>query len=74
MRHVELRAVTEDDLAPDHLLAGLFLIDFQHLTQLERRILLTVAEHTVIDEPELLHALDDQAPERIRMFLWGWKS
>ena len=71
---VELRAVTDEDLEPDHLLAGLFLIDFQHLTQLERRILLTVAEHTVIDEPELLHALGDQAPERVRMFLWGMEK
>ena len=72
--HVELRAVTEEDLQPDHLLAGLFLIDFQHLTQIERRILLTVAEHTVIDEPELLHALGDQAPERVRMFVWGMEK
>lgn len=72
--HVALRAVTDEDLEPDHLLAGLFLIDFQHLTGLERRILLAVAENTVIDEADLLHALSDQAPERVRMFLWGMEK
>lgn len=71
---VELRPVTDEDLEPDHLLAGLFLIDYQHLTELERRILLAVAEHTVIDEVELLRALNDQAPERVRTFLWGMEK
>ena len=71
---VELRPVTDEDLEPDHLLAGFFLIDFQHLTQLERRILLTVAEQTVIGEAELLRALGDQAPDRVRTFVWGMEK
>ena len=58
-----LRSVAKEDLEPDHLLAGFFLIDFQHLTELERRILLEVAEHTVISEAELLRNLSDQSPE-----------
>jgi hypothetical protein len=69
-----LRPVTDEDLEPDHLLAGFFLIDFQHLTGLERRILLQVAEHTVIAEPDLLHNLRDQSPERVRTFLWGMEK
>jgi hypothetical protein len=69
-----LRPVTDEDLEPDHLLAGFFLIDFQHLTGLERRILLQVAEHTVIAEPDLLHNLGDQSPERVRTFLWGMEK
>jgi hypothetical protein len=71
---VRLRGVTDEDLEPDHLLAGFFLIDFQHLTALERRILLAVAEHTVITEAELLRSLADQTPERVRTFLWGMEK
>jgi len=66
-----LRSPTDEDLEPDHLLAGLFLIDFQHLTLLERRILLLVAEHTAIDETDLLRLVSDQPPDRVRTFLWG---
>ncbi len=68
---VALRQPSDEDLEPDHLLAGLFLIDYQHLTGLERRILLLVAEHTVIAEDDLLRLLDDQPPDRVRTFLWG---
>lgn len=68
---VGLRPPSNEDLEPDHLLAGLFLIDYQHLTTLERRILLLVAEHTVAAEDDLLRLLDDQPPDRVRTFLWG---
>lgn len=68
---VGLRAVTDEDLEPDHLLAGFFLIDYQHLTALERRILLAVAENTILSESELLRSLGDQPPDRVRTFLWG---
>lgn len=68
---VTLRPIADEDLEPDHLLAGFFLIDYQHLTRLERRIVLTVAEHTVICESELFDALPDETPDRIRTFLWG---
>jgi hypothetical protein len=72
--HMGLRTVADEDLQPDHLLAGFFMIDYQHLTQLERRILLEVAEHTVISEAELLRNLNDQAPDRVRTFLWGMEK
>ncbi len=71
---VGLRPVTDEDLEPDHLLAGFFMIDFQHLTLLERRILLAVAEQTIIGEAELLRALGDQAPDRVRTFVWGMEK
>lgn len=66
-----LRPPAEEDLEPDHLLAGLFLIDYQHLTGIERRILLTVSEQTVASEADLLQLLDDEPPDRVRTFLWG---
>jgi hypothetical protein len=66
-----LRAPDVDDLEPDHLLAGFFLIDFQHLTRLERRILLMIGQRTMTNEQELLADLADENPQRIRTFLWG---
>lgn len=68
---VTLRPLEEEDLEPDHMLAGLFMIDFQHLTPLERRILLSVARHTVIGETDLLRQFADEPPDRVRTFLWG---
>jgi len=69
-----LRTPTDDDLEPDHLLAGFFLIDFQHMTRLERRILLAVARQTVMSEDEIVAALVDETPARIHMFLWGMEK
>lgn len=69
-----LRPPEDEDLEPDHLLAGFFLIDFQHMTRLERRILLTVARKMVISEDEIVAALADDVPARIRMFLWGMEK
>ncbi|MBW7881606.1 MAG: hypothetical protein H3C34_03025 [Caldilineaceae bacterium] len=69
--HPMLRPPDDEDLEPDHLLAGFFLIDFQHLTKLERRLLLTIARETIMTEQELLVALADESPKRIRTFLWG---
>jgi len=66
-----LRAPTNDDLDFDNLLAGLFLVDFQHLTNLERRLLLTIGRSSIATEAEVLTALADQSPERILTFLWG---
>ena len=42
-----LRIPTDEDLNPDNLLAGFFLIDFQHLTRLERRLLLTIGRESL---------------------------
>jgi len=66
-----LRPPQDEDLEPDHLLAGFFRIDFQHMTRLERRILLTVAAHTVFAEAEIFADLAEEPPSRIRTFLWG---
>jgi hypothetical protein len=66
-----LRPPTDEDLNPDHLLAGFFLIDFQQLTLLERRILLAVGERALTSEADLLAQLADESPQRIRTFLWG---
>ncbi len=69
-----LRAPTDEDLNPDNLLAGLFLVDFQHLTMLERRLLLTIGRSSIATEAEILTALADQSPERILTFLWGMEK
>lgn len=66
-----LRPIAESDLVIDHILAGFFQIDFQHLTRTERRLLLTVADLTIAKEAELLTALSDLSPHRIRKFLYG---
>ena len=66
-----LRPPGDEDLEPDHLLAGFFLIDFQHLTRLERRILLAIGQCMMTTEQELLADLTNENPQRIRTFLWG---
>lgn len=69
-----LRAPTDEDLNPDNLLAGLFLVDFQHLTKLERRLLLAIGRSSIATEAEILTALADHSPERILTFLWGMEK
>lgn len=66
-----LRHITDEDLATDHILAGFFQIDFQHLSRSERRLVLAVAELTIAKESELLAALSDLPPRRIKMLLYG---
>lgn len=66
-----LRPVSEDALQPDHLLSGFFQIDFDHLTALERQILLTVARHRVIAEDALSAELSNEDPNRIATFAYG---
>ena len=69
-----LRAPADEDLDPDQLLAGFFLIDFQQMTRLERRLLLAVGQHTLTTEAELLADLADADPQRIRTYLWGMEK
>jgi hypothetical protein len=69
-----LRPPTDQDLEPDHLLAGFFLIDFQQMTQIERRILLAVERRALATEEDLLADLADENPQRIRTFLWGMEK
>lgn len=66
-----LRSITDDDLVVDHVLDGLFRIDYEHLVRSERRLLLAVADLTIAKETELVVRLSDLAPNRIRMFLFG---
>ena len=66
-----LRPVDDEDLAPDHLLAGFFQIDFQHLSRIERRILLAIAEPDIVSDRQLLTAISDESPARTRTFLFG---
>lgn len=69
-----LRVVRDEDLDPDHILAGFFRIDFQYLTEIERRLLLSVADLSVARTDELLAALSDERPRRIDMFLYGLRK
>jgi hypothetical protein len=66
-----LRAVREEDLAPDHILNGFFQNDFQHLTKTERRLLLAVSELNIAKERELLVVLNDLPPRKIQNYLYG---
>jgi hypothetical protein len=66
-----LRRVTEADLQVDHLLAGFFLVDYRNMTRVERRILLCLSSMTLASEQEVLNALVDIPPGRVRTFLYG---
>ncbi len=69
-----LRPIRDADLDPDHILSGFFRIDFQYLTEVERRLLLTVADLSVARGDELVTALSDESPRRIDMFLYGLRK
>ncbi|MEM7125798.1 MAG: AAA family ATPase [Chloroflexota bacterium] len=66
-----LRPIEEHDLKANHLLSGFFDIDFQHLTQLERRIMLAVGSMTVATDHDLIQAMAPESPDRIRLFAYG---
>ncbi len=69
-----LRPVEETDLVPDELLASFFSIDFQHLTDIERRILLAIYEMGVASSETLFSCLNDQTSSRISTFLYGMNN
>jgi hypothetical protein len=69
-----LRSVRDEDLDPDHILAGFFRIDFQYLTQIERRLMLTVADLSVASRNDMLAVLSDERPGRVDMFLYGLRK
>jgi len=69
-----LRSIESHDLAADHLLAGFFRIDFQHLTTVERRILLTISKMTIASDEQVIAELSDLPPNRISMFLYGMEK
>ena len=66
-----LRPITQEDTEPDHLLSGFFAVDFQHLTAIERRLLLAVARATVIMDKDLYAKMGDLGAGRINNFLYG---
>ncbi len=66
-----LRPVTDDDLNPDQQLAGFFQIDFNHLSSLERQVLLAVARRGMVTEETLFTELEGESPQRIAMFVYG---
>ena len=72
--HGMLRATRDEDLDPDHILAGFFRIDFQYLTEVERRLMLAVADMSVATRAEIMTALSEEQPRRIDMFLYGLRK
>ncbi|MCB0045696.1 MAG: hypothetical protein KDD92_09715 [Caldilineaceae bacterium] len=66
-----LRPIEASDLIPDHLLVGFLQIDFQHLSLPERRILLAVAQASVLSDDELYGLLPDIEPARVNTLLYG---
>jgi len=69
-----LRDLVDDDLNPDQLLSGFFRIDFQYLTRVERRLLLTISGLSVAKREEIMAALSDEPPQRVDTFLYGLRK
>ncbi len=69
-----LRAIREEDLRADHLLAGFFEVDFRCLAPTERQILLTVARQGVISEEELVAKNDNESIDQISMYVHGMNN
>jgi hypothetical protein len=66
-----LRSVAQSDLIPDQLLGNFFQIDFNHLSTLERRVLLAVAHYGLTDSQTISAHLVDILPDRVEKFLYG---
>ncbi len=73
-RRGALRELTDEDLNPDQLLAGFFRIDFQYLTQVERRLLLTISDLSIAKREEVMAALSEEPPQRVDTFLYGLRK
>ncbi len=69
-----LRAVHEEDLRADHLLAGFFEVDFKCLAPTERQVLLNVARQGVISEEDLVAKMDNESIEQISMYVHGMNN
>jgi hypothetical protein len=67
----QLRPIRDEDMDADNLLSSFFQVDFQHLTTLERRILLAIAEDVVSTNTILATKIPDLDPGRINNFLYG---
>lgn len=61
----QLRAVREEDLNVDSLLAGYLQLDYQRLTELEQRILVYVAGRGTVAEDDLADHLGEQHTARL---------
>ncbi len=69
-----LRSIADEDLNPDHILSGFFQIDFLYLTEIERRLLLTIADNSVLTTDDLVTDLSNEQPRRIEMYLYGLRK
>ena len=69
-----LRAVREEDLGADHLLAGFFEVDFKCLAPTERQILLTVARQGIISEEDLVAKTDNESIDQVSMYVHGMNN
>jgi hypothetical protein len=52
-------------------LAGFFQVDFQHLSRLERRVLLAIVHASMASQDELHVTLSDLDNSRLKVFLYG---
>jgi len=66
-----LRPVQSDDLHVDDLLAGFLQIDYDHLSTIERQILLIIVRHGVVDDQTISAEMNISSPTKIENFLYG---
>jgi hypothetical protein len=64
-----LRAIEDKDLNVSHMLAGYFHLDFQLLGEIERKMLVAVAEHGRLSEAQLAEYMDANQVARLPLVL-----
>lgn len=69
-----LRAIEDEDLAVTHMLAGYFSLDFQLLSDVERKLLQTVAALGPLNEAQLSEGLDPVLEARLPVVLQSLKE
>ncbi len=69
-----LRPIQEDDLVVSHMLADYFQVDFQRLSEIERKLVLTVAERGGVEQSELAAILAPGDVARLPVFLQSLKE
>lgn len=69
-----LRAIQDEDLAVTHMLAGYFQLDFQRLSEIERKLLLTVAVQGNVSQAQLAEQVDASQAVRLPLLLQSLKE
>jgi hypothetical protein len=69
-----LRAIEDEDLAVTHMLAGYFHLDFQLLSEVERKLLCLVAEQGRMSEAQLAEQIDASQATRLPALLQSLKE